>query len=196
MKRNIFIIAIAAFALCMVSCNREEITPTPGGNGETSENTPRVSVTADLIGTDWTATRSLGDLVYAMTGMSLSDYGCQLPEGFDTTMVFHLNFDTNFAHFTFSDNMALINVVEIAGGYTNEEIQNMDLAYVYDGLTHTGTLTAVGTDEDGNPINYQIVFTYDDNDDTITINLQFANAEDENTTINFPLVFHRDATTI
>jgi galactose mutarotase-like enzyme len=54
-------------------------------------------------------------------------------------------------------------------------------------------LTAVGTDENGDPINYQIVFTYDDNDDTITINLQFANAEDEDTVISFPLVFHRDA---
>ena len=32
-----------------------------------------------------------------------------------------------------------------------------------------------------------------ENADTITINMQFANAEDENTTINFPLVFHRDA---
>jgi hypothetical protein len=194
MKKNIFIIAIAAFALCLTSCNREEITL--DGNGGNSGNNPKVTVTADLINTDWTATRSFGDLVYAMTGMNLSEYGCQFPDGFDTTMVFHLNFDQNFAHFTFSDNMALINVVEIAGGYTNEEIQNMDLAYVYDGLTHTGTLTAVGTDENGDPINYQIVFTYDDNDDTITINLQFANAEDENTIINFPLVFQRDATTI
>ena len=195
MKKNIFIIAIAAFALCLTSCNREDIV-LDGGNGDNPGNTPRVTVTADLINTDWTATRSFGDLVYAMTGMNLSDYGCQFPDGFDTTMVFHLNFDPNYAHFTFSDNMALINVVEIAGGYTNEEIQNMDLAYVYDGLTHTGTLTAVGTDENGDPINYQIVFTYDDNEDTITINLQFANAEDENTTINFPLVFHRDAATI
>ena len=194
MKKNIFIIAIAAFALCLTSCNREDIV-LDGGNGDNPGNTPRVTVNADL-NTDWTATRSFGDLVYAMTGMNLSDYGCQFPDGFDTTMVFHLNFDPNYAHFTFSDNMALINVVEIAGGYTNEEIQNMDLAYVYDGLTHTGTLTAVGTDENGDPINYQIVFTYDDNEDTITINLQFANAEDENTIINFPLVFHRDAATI
>lgn len=58
---------------------------------------------------------------------------------------------------------------------------------------HTGTLTAVGTDENGNPINYQIVFTYDDDDDTITINYEIANAEDEDTTISVPLVFHRDA---
>jgi hypothetical protein len=191
MKKNIFAIAFVAVTLLMASCNKENIVP--GGNGDNPVNKPKVAVTSDLIGTDWTANLPLEDLVYAMTGMNLSDYGCQLPDGFDATMVFHLNFDTDFAHFTFSDNMTLINVVEVAGGYTNEEIQNMDLAYVYDGSTHTGTLTAVGTDEDGNPINYQIVFTYDDNDDTITINFQFANADDENTTINFPLVFHRDA---
>jgi len=88
--------------------------------------------------------------------------------------------------------MTVINVAELAGEYTNEEIENMDLAYVYDGSTHTGTLTAVGNDENGDPINYQIVFTYNDNDDTITINLQFANAEDEDNVISFPLVFQRN----
>ena len=191
MKKNIFVIALAAFALCMASCQKEEITANE--NGGNNGNKPKVTVTSDLMGTDWTATRSLGDFIYAMTGMNLSDYGCQFPDGFDTTMVFHLNFDNDYAHITFSDNISIINVIEVAGGYTNEEIENMDLAYVYDGATHTGTLTAVGTDENGAPINYQIVFTYDDDDDTITINLQFANAEDEDTTINFPLVFHRDA---
>ena len=192
MKRNILIVAVAALTLCFASCEKEDVTP--GGNGNFG-NTPKVTATSDLIGTDWTANFSLGDLLYAMTGMTLSDYGCQFPEGFDSTMVFHINFGTEFAHITFGDNMSVINVVEMAGGYTNEEIENMDLAYVYDGSTHTGTLTAVGTDENGDPINYQIVFTYDDNADTITINMQFANAEDENTTINFPLVFHRDAIT-
>ena len=188
MKKNIFAIALIAITFCMVSCQKDPITP-----NENNGTTPRVAVTSDLMGTDWTATRSLGDFIYAMTGMNLSDYGCQFPDGFDTTMVFHLNFDNDYAHITFSDNISIINVIEVAGGYTNEEIENMDLAYVYDGATHTGTLTAVGTDENGAPINYQIVFTYDDDDDTITINLQFANAEDEDTTINFPLVFHRDA---
>lgn len=192
MKRNILIVAVAALTLCFASCEKEDVTP--GGNNNQG-NTPKVTVTSDLIGTDWTANASLSDFLYAMTGMTLSDYGCQFPEGFDSTMVFHINFGTEFAHITFGDNMSLINVVQMAGGYTNEEIENMDLAYVYDGATHTGTLTAVGTDENGDPINYQIVFTYDDNADTITINMQFANAEDENTTINFPLVFHRDATT-
>ena len=191
MKKNIFVVALAAFALCMASCQKEEVTPNE--NGGNNGNKPKVTVTSDLIGTDWTANLSLGDLVYAMTGMSLSDYGCQFPDGFDTSMVYHLSFDDQYAHITFSDNISMVNVAETAGGYTNEEIQNMDLAYVYNGATHTGTLTAVGTDEDGNPIDYQITFTYDDNADTITITLEFANAEDEDTTINFPLVFHRDA---
>lgn len=188
MKKNIFAIAFIAMALCFTSCQKED--PTPDANGPAG--TPRVTTTSDLMGTDWTATLPLGDLINAMTGMNLSDYGCQFPEGFDSTLVFHLNFDDEYAHFTFGDNMSVVNVAEVAGEYTSEEIEQMNLAYVYDGTTHTGTLTAVGTDENGDPINYQIVFTYDDNTDTITINLQFANAEDENTTISFPLVFHRD----
>jgi hypothetical protein len=156
-------------------------------------NTPKVTATSDLIGTDWTATLSLDDLVYAMTGMNLSDYGCQFPDGFDSNMLFHISFDNEYAHITFSDNISMVNVAELAGEYTMEEIEQMDLAYVYNGATHTGMLTAVGTDENGDPIDYQITFTYDDDDDTITINLQFANAEDEDITINFPLVFTRDA---
>ncbi len=192
MKKNIFAIAFIAITLCMASCQREEIIPGISGNGENPANTPRVAVTSDLIGTDWTANLPLEDLLQAMTGMSLSDYGCQLPEGFDANMTFNLSFDNEYAHFTFGDNMTVINVAELAGEYTNEEIENMDLAYVYDGSTHTGTLTAVGNDENGDPINYQIVFTYNDNDDTITINLQFANAEDEDNVISFPLVFQRN----
>ena len=194
MKKNIFAIAFIAITLCMASCQREEIIPGISGNGENPANSPRVAVTSDLIGTDWTANLALEDLLQAMTGMNLSDYGCEFPEGFDANMTFHINFDSEYAHITFGDNITVINVAELAGEYTNEEIENMDLAYVYDGSTHTGTLTAVGNDENGNPINYQIVFTYNDDDDTIIINLQFANAEDEDTTINFPLVFHRDAT--
>ena len=194
MKKNIFVIAIAALALCMASCQKEEILPNVNnGNGGNTGNNAKVTVTSDLIGTDWTATLSLDDLIYAMTGMNLSDYGCQFPDGFDSNMLFHLNFDNEYAHITFSDNISVVNVAEIAGEYTMEEIEQMNLAYVYDGTTHTGTLTAVGTDENGDPIDYQIVFTYDDDEDTITINLQFANAEDEDTTISFPLVFHRDA---
>ena len=191
MKKNIFAIAFIAITLCMASCQKDPITPNE--YGENPVNTPKVTVTSDLIGTDWTANLSLEDLLQAMTGMSLSDYGCEFPEGFDANMTYHLNFDNEYAHITFGDNITVINVAELAGEYTNEEIEQMNLAYVYDGSTHTGTLTAVGNDENGNPIDYQITFTYDDDEDTITINLQFANAEDEDTTINFPLVFTRDA---
>lgn len=191
MKKNIFAIALVAIALCFGACEKQIIS----GNEENPVNpvnTAKVQQTSDLVNTDWTAVFSLGDFLYAMTGMNLSDYGCQFPEGFDSTMIYHINFDQNFAHITFSDNVTLVNVAEVAGEYTMEEIEQMDLAYVYDVTTHTGTLTAVGTDENGAPINYQLVFTYDDLTDTFTINLQFANAEDEDTTINFPLVFTRD----
>lgn len=193
MKKSILMIAVAAFVLCLSSCQKEKVVREGNDiiNGGATATT-RVTTTADLSGTNWTANFSLGDLVYAMTGMSLNDYGCQFPEGFDTNMVYHINFDPQFAHITFSGNISMINVAEVAGGYTMDEIQQMDLVYAYNGSTHTGTLTAVGTDENGAPINYQIDFTYDDNNDTITIYLQFANAENENTTINFPLVFHRD----
>lgn len=191
MKKNIFVIVIAAFALCMASCQKENVNPNENGGNNVSK--PKVAVTSDLIGTDWTANISLGDMVYAMTGQSISEGGCIFPDSFDTTMIFHLSFDNEYAHITFSDNISVVNVAEVAGGYTMEEIEQMDLAYVYDGTTNTGTLTAVGIDENSNPINYQIVFTYDDNADTITINSMFANAEDEDTTINFPLVFLRDA---
>ncbi len=190
MKKNIFAIALVAITLCMASCQKDPITP--NGNGENPANTPKVAVTSDLIGTDWTANLALEDLIQAMTGMSLSDYGCQFPDGFDANMTFNLSFDNEYAHITFSDNISVVNVAEIAGGYTMEEIEQMDLAYVYNGATHTGTLTAVGNDENGNPIDYQIVFTYNDDDDTITINLQFANAEDEDNVISFPLVFQRN----
>ena len=89
MKKNIFAIAFIAITLCMASCQREEIIPGISGNGENPANTPRVAVTSDLIGTDWTANLALEDLLQAMTGMNLSDYGCEFPEGFDANMTFN-----------------------------------------------------------------------------------------------------------
>ena len=82
MKKNIFIMALFAIALCLNSCQREEVTP---GNNGSSQNTPRVTTTSDLSGTNWTATISLDDLVYAMTGTHIGDYGCEL--GADSAMV-------------------------------------------------------------------------------------------------------------
>mgnify|MGYP003369066699 CR=1 len=186
MKKNIFIMALFAIALCLNSCQREEVTP---GNNGSSQNTPRVTTTSDLSGTNWTATISLDDLVYAMTGTHIGDYGCEL--GADSAMVYHLNFGTDFAHITFSDNISVYHMADVAGEYTLEEIQQMNFAYYYDGSTHTGTLTAVGIDENGDPINYQISFTYNDTTDEITIILPIADENDN--AVNFPAVFHRDA---
>ena len=195
MKKKIFIAAAVAVLLGMTACQKEQITldtPAAPSTPSTPGAPAMVKTTADLIGTDWTSTLNLSDLLYAMTGMNLSDYGCDSVIGFDSAMVFHIEFDSNYAHITFSENMVITNVTEIAGEYSINEIEQMNLAYQYSSATHTGTLTAVGVYEDNQPINYHTAFTYSENDDTITINLLFANAEDEDTTITFPLVFHRD----
>ena len=192
MKKKLFIIAAAAMLLGMTACQKEQITPNNPSNPGTPMTNTLVNSTSDLINTNWTANLNLTDLLYAMTGMNLSDFGCDTVIGFDSALVFHIEFDSNYAHLTFSENIDVTNVTEIAGEYSIEQIEQMNFAYVYDPATHSGTLTAAGVDENNNPINYQIAFTYSDNDDTITISLLFANAEDEDTTINFPLVFHRD----
>ena len=188
MKKNIFAIVVAAMALFMTSCDKTPITPDNGGNDGAK---PRVAVTADLIGTDWTASLTLNDLLTGM-GVDLSGIVCSDSNDLNAeAMSIQMNFDNQYAHITFSDNVVVLNALEVNGEYTMEEISQMDLAYVYDGATHTGTLTAVGTDENGDPINYQINFTYSDNDDTITINFQFTDENDA--VITFPMVFQRDA---
>ena len=190
MKKNIFAIVVAAMALFMTSCDKTPITPV---NGENDGAKPRVAVTADLIGTDWTASLTLNDLLTGM-GVDLSGIVCSDSNDLNAeAMSIQMNFDNQYAHITFSDNVVVLNALEVNGEYTMEEISQMDLAYVYDGATHTGTLTAVGNDENGNPINYQINFTYSDNDDTITINFQFTDENDA--VITFPMVFQRNAVT-
>ena len=187
MKKNIFAIVVAAMALFMTSCDKTPITPVNGGNDGAK---PRVAVTADLIGTDWTASLTLNDLLTGM-GVDLSGIVCSDSNDLNAeAMSIQMNFDNQYAHITFSDNVVVLNAMEMNGEYTMEEIEQMDLAYVYDGTTHTGTLTAVGTDENGDPIDYQINFTYSDNDDTITINFQFTDENDA--VITFPMVFQRN----
>lgn len=187
MKKNIFAIVVAAMALFMTSCDKTPITPV---NGENDGAKPRVAVTADLIGTDWTASLTLNDLLTGM-GVDLSGIVCSDSNDLNAeAMGININFDDQYAHITFSDNVVVLNAMEMNGEYTMEEIEQMDLAYVYDASTHTGTLTAVGTDENGDPINYQINFTYSDNDDTITINFQFTDENDA--VITFPMVFQRN----
>lgn len=185
MKRNILVIALAAFVLCLTSCQHDPIT-----TDTELQMTPKVTTTADLIGTDWTANITFEDMFSTMTGTSLEDI--QLPEDLETTMSFHINFDAEYAHITFSDNIEMWQMMEVEGEYTMTQIEQMDLAYVYDGNTQTGTLTAVGVDENGEAYNYELPFTYDVVNDDININFNFVAGEEEETTFTFPLVFHRD----
>lgn len=182
MKKNIFVIALAAIALCFASCEK-----TPIENNE-EFHAPRVATTADLTGTSWTSNLPIADLIYSMTGMNMEDYDIQFEEGSD--LIFNLDFDNEYAHITFSDNIEMWQMVEIEGEYTMEQIEQMDLAYVYDGSTQTGTLTAVGVDEEGQPYNYQLPFSYDVVNDMIIINFEFA--YDEENTTTFQMKFQRN----
>ena len=174
MKKSILMIAAAAmFAFGMTSCTDEPVIINGEGTG-TEGITPRVKTTADLIGTNWTYTMdsqvavdAFGDTI---TIPSLGD-------------LFYLNFDSLYAHFTFSD------MVEAWGLDANDmmqQITGIDFEYSYDGTTHTGTLN--GEDEEGNPAN--LTFTYSDANDEITFIIPMA-FDGDTTSMDVPVVFHR-----
>lgn len=174
MKKSILLIAAAAmFAFGMTSCTDEPVIINGEGTG-TEGITPRVKTTADLIGTNWT---------YTMDSMVTVDpYGdtITIPSLGD---LFYLNFDSLYAHFTFSD------MVEVWGLDANDmmqQITGIDFEYSYDGTTHTGTLN--GEDEEGNPAN--LTFTYSDANDDITFIIPMA-FEGDTTSMDVPVVFHR-----
>lgn len=174
MKKSILMIAAAAmFAFGMTSCTDEPVIINGEGTG-TEGITPRVKTTADLIGTNWT---------YTMDSMVTVDpYGdtITIPSLGD---LFYLNFDSLYAHFTFSD------MVEAWGLDANDmmqQITGIDFEYSYDGTTHTGTLN--GEDEEGNPAN--LTFTYSDANDEITFIIPMA-FEGDTTSMDVPVVFHR-----
>ena len=173
MKKNIFAIAAAAIlAIGMTACEPETIVP--GENNAPQTSNTRVKSTADLIGTNWTYTMDefvftdeMGD---TLTIPSIGD-------------LFYLNFDADYAHFTFSD------MVEAWGLDANDmmqQITGIDFEYSYDGTTHTGTLN--GEDEEGNPAN--LTFTYSDANDDITFILPMA-FDGDTTVVDMPVVFHR-----
>jgi len=180
MKKNILFAAFAAFALCLASCQKEEITNDTTDPNDGKVNTfARVKGTSDQRNTDWTSNISLADLLKKM------GYDMQ---GIDSIggMAFSafLNFDTAYAHFTFSQNVEVWGLD--ADDITNQ-IQGIDYEYSYDGNTHTGYL--VGEDEEGNPA--KLTFTYDDYADDITFVLHLNIAMDTNT-VDLPLVFIRN----
>lgn len=185
MKKSIILIAAAAL-LSMTACQKENIVPgnnvtpsnnvTPGNGG----NTAKVQTTADLHNTDWTYTMTysefLGNLGIDTTCMS----GIE-----DDTMSFNLNFDGEYAHFSFPSNIMAY------GGDEGvlEQITGVSYEYSYDGTTHTGYLDGVADDEEENP--GQLQFTYDDATDVITFVLNLFYAEDE-TPVTLTLNFVRN----
>lgn len=173
MKKSILLIAAALFTLGMTSCTDEPIV-NPNNNVTPEVSNPRVKTTADLIGTNWT---------YTMDSMVTVDpYGdtITIPSLGD---LFYLNFDSLYAHFTFSD------MVEAWGLDANDmmqQITGIDFEYSYDGTTHTGTLN--GEDEEGNPAH--LTFTYSDANDEITFIIPMA-FDGDTTSMDVPVVFHR-----
>lgn len=174
MKKSIFFAAIAALTLSLASCDKEENNTVDNGVINTEL---RVKSVTDLIGTEWTYTLSLTDMI----GDDLSD--CL--EGIDLDLVFGLNFDTTYAHLTFPEDVIGLNVVDNGNGYTVEEIQQMDYTYTYDPSTQTGTLSG------GNLDDIVLPFTYDYTNDIITVSMMIANGEDDDNPVPFDLIFSR-----
>ena len=178
MKKNIFAIAAAAIlAIGMTACEPETIVP--GENNAPQTSNARVKSTADLHNTDWTCTVTyfefLSNLGIDTTCISGMD---------DETMVFGLNFDGTYAHFSFPDN-----IMAFAGEGEMQQISGVSYEYTYNGATHTGYLDGVADDENDNP--GQLEFTYDDATDVITFNLNLFYAEDE-TPVTLTLIFSRN----
>ncbi len=181
MKKNIIIIAAAAM-LSLTACQKEDIvnnganvTPVNSGN-----NAAKVQTTSDLHNTDWTCTMSYTEF---LSNLGI-DTAC-LSGMENDTMNFDLNFDGQYAHFTFPSNIMAF------GGEEGvlEQITGVSYEYSYDGTTHTGLLDVVADDENDNP--GQLPFTYDDATDVITFVLNLFYAEDE-TPVTLTLNFTRN----
>ena len=182
MKKNIFAIAAAAIlAIGMTACEPEIITP--GDNPATPNPNARVKSTSDLHNTDWTCTVTYAEFLSSMLGI---DTSC-IPDFEDETMLFGLNFDGTYAHFSFPDNVIAF------GGDEGElqQIYGVSYTYSYDGTTHTGYLDGVAENDEGEDVPAQLQFTYDDATDVITFNLPMFYADD-NTPVTLTLNFARN----
>ncbi len=176
MKKNIIFAAMAAVALTFTACTDEPVVV----NGETPvASNALVKTTADLIGTNWTYT--MDEVVFTdemgdtLTIPSIGD-------------LFYLNFDANYAHFTFSDMVEAWGMS--ADGMNMEQISGVDYEYNYEGATHTGNLIGTYEEEDGTETTSHLVFTYNDATDEITFVLPMA-FEGDTTVVDVPVVFHR-----
>lgn len=183
MKKNIFVIAVAAFALCMAACQKDEpivINPDSNGNNTPVNSNAKVKSTSDLHNTDWTLTMTSTEFINNLMG---TDFPCTDSTA-EETYVFGLNFDGTHAHFTFPEN------VGVYGGAEGimEQISSISYNYSYDGASHAGYLVVDAEDVDGNDTTAQLVFTYDDDTDVITFELPMAfadNGPEFTLTLNF-----------
>ena len=177
MKKNILIAAVAALTLSLTACQKEDINPIDNG-GEINTGA-RVKSTSDLIGTNWTYT--MDEVVFTdemgdtLTIPSIGD-------------LFYLNFDADYAHFTFSDMVEAWGMS--ADGMSMEQVSGVDYEYNYEGATHTGNLIGTYEEEDGTETTSHLVFTYNDATDEITFVLPMA-FDGDTTVVDVPVVFHR-----
>jgi hypothetical protein len=180
MKKNILIAAVAALTLSLTACQKDDVTPVNNGGENTSA---RVKSTADLHNTDWTYSVTTTELVNALMGTNIPCMDSTAEE----TYTFGLNFDGQYAHFSFPENVMAF------GGDEGElnQITGVSYEYEYDGATHTGYLTVAAEDMDGDETIAPLQFTYDDATDVITFNLPLFYADD-NTPLTLTLNFHRN----
>lgn len=193
MKKNLFLVAIAAFALCLASCQKETINPVNNNtvnDGEINSNA-RVKTTSDLRNTDWTCSLTLNQLLYVMGADTAS-----MPAMGDASFDMGLNFNESLAHFTFPENIEAFGLDADQIGMT--QIFGLSYQYSYDGSSHTGYLVCNAEDATGNIAPAQLQFTYDDATDIITFNIEIHYATDnpddveESNPIVFPLNFVRN----
>ena len=180
MKKNILIAAVAALTLSLTACQKDDVTPVNNGGENTNA---LVKSTSDLHNTDWTYSVTTTELVNALMGTNIPCMDSTAEE----TYTFGLNFDGQYAHFSFPENVMAF------GGDEGElnQIAGVSYEYEYDGTTHTGYLTVAAEDMDGDETIAPLQFTYDDATDVITFNLDMFYAED-GTPITLTLNFSRN----
>ena len=180
MKKNILIAAIAALTISFTACQKDDVNPVNGGDINPNA---RVKTTADLHNTDWTYTVTTTELINNLMG---TDYPC-VDSAAEETYTFGLNFDGQYAHFSFPENVMAF------GGDEGEldQISGVSYTYSYNGATHTGYLDGVAEDENGNDVPAQLEFTYDDATDIITFVLPMFYADDS-TAVTLTLNFARN----
>ncbi len=181
MKKTLFIAALAALTISFTACQKDDVTN--GGNGGNVNPNARVKTTADLHNTDWTYTVTSSELLSNLLG---TDIPC-MDSTAEETYVFGLNFDGQYAHFSFPEN-----VMAFGGGEGElEQITGVSYEYTYAGATHTGYLTVAAEDMDGEETIAPLEFTYDDSTDIITFNLNMFYAEN-GTPLTLTLNFARN----